>query len=79
MNPVNIKTFIEKYEAGSYDGIEKQFQIVDKTTIDALYQYFNWIIGKFVTLEDIGGDYEANTFARLMLKTMTTSYYTLST
>lgn len=41
--------------------------------------YFNYITERFVKYEDRGGDYEANTFARLMLKTIDLSYNTLLT
>lgn len=42
-------------------------------------KYFKDIVAKFVEQSDVGGTYEINAFARLMLKTMTTSYNTLAT
>lgn len=41
--------------------------------------YFKWITERFVKYSDRGGDYDANTFARLMLKTIGNSYNTLLT
>lgn len=39
--------------------------------------YFKYITERFVKYEDRDGDYEANTFARLMLKAINQSYTTL--
>eukprot|EP00347_Sterkiella_histriomuscorum_P017232 403350176 len=79
MNPANLQVFYEKYQEQNYNAIIKRFQIASNDQIDSLMGYFKYITARFVTYEDRGGDYEVNTFARLMLKAIDLSYNSLLT
>lgn len=52
----------------------KRFGLTNYDQVDSLMNYFKYIIIKSMHYEDYSGDYEMNTFARILLKVMGNTY-----
>lgn len=76
MNPANLQVFFDDYREGNYPSIIKRFS-VSKDQIDALWGYFDMIKKEQILLTGINGSYEQQVFAKLIIKTMNSSYYDL--
>lgn len=77
MNPANLQDFFDKYSENNYGAILKRFGLTQNAHVDSLMGYFKYVIKSGIEFTDLGGTYDQNAYARLLLKTMKNTYQIL--
>ena len=75
LNPVNLKVFFDNYMEKNIPPIQKRFNLGTQTQIDSIIQYFNQIVKDQVEYQAYQGKYEETAFAKLIIKTLNSSFY----